>query len=116
MEYIDIEVVKEADRKAGHHFFEPATMRFFRSRAPQTALKVGEKAYFVTSEQFKPSEGSPAPRRYTIRVCDLKTGDTETYDMDHGFQKYASGEAAMTDLKRILRELEANTCQEPGPK
>ena len=116
MELIDIEVVKRADRNAGRYFFEASTMRFFNSRAPQTAWKVGDKAYFVTSEQFKPAEGPPAPRLYTIRVCDLKTGNVETYPDHTGWQKYASGEQAMTDLKRILTELEANACKEPGPK
>lgn len=117
MEYIDIEVVKKADRDAGHHWFEPGAMRFFRSRSPQTVLKVGDRAYFVTSEQFVPSEGPPAPRLYTIRVYDLKTGSIETYPDHHtGWQKYRSGTQAMTDLKRILEEMEATTCQEPGPK
>lgn len=116
METIDIEVIKRADRDHGHYFFEPATMRFFDSRAPQTALKVGDKAYFITSERYHASEGPPRPRRYTIRVCDLKTGNCGTLDQDHGFQKYGSSEAAMDDLRHILKELEAEACKEPGPK
>lgn len=116
MEYIDIEVVKKADRSAGHYWFEPDAMRFFKSRVAQTALKVGNKAYFVSSEQFETCSGPRRPRLYSIRVCDLKTGDIGTYPDHDGFQKYKTGEQAMTDLKRILTELEANACKEPGPK
>ena len=117
MKDIDIEVVKRADRDAGRYWFSPGAMRFFDSRIPHTALKVDDKAYFVSSEQFHPSEGPPSPRLYTIRVCDLKTGVIDTYpDHSTGWQKYRSGKQAMTVLKRILGELEANTCKEHGLK
>ena len=64
---IDIQEVKDANARRGHHFFEPGTMRFFRSRCPLTAYFGPGGTYFVTSEQFVDSRGVRAPRRYTVR-------------------------------------------------
>lgn len=62
MPYFTIREIKEANRAAGHHFFEPSTMRFFNSRILRGVI--GGR-YFVTSEKF--DEGYP--RLYTVREC-----------------------------------------------
>ena len=43
------------------YWFEPGTMRFFRSRVSETVYPGG---YFVTSEQ-----GPNGVRRYSVRQC-----------------------------------------------
>jgi len=62
MAYTDVDQIKAANARAGRHFFEASTMRFFRSRVLEG---VYGGRYFVTSE--KPPHG---PRAYTIREAD----------------------------------------------
>lgn len=74
----------------GGHFFEPATKRFFRSRILDDLYIGTGGCFFVTSEQFAPSRGPAAKRRYTVRQfradCSIDT---------HGeFQAYATPAAA----------------------
>jgi hypothetical protein len=73
-----IDQIKSANRKAGCFFFSPDTMRFFRSRVGSTVYQGPGGVYFVTSEQFVPSRGRPAPRLYTVRVFDPATGEVDT--------------------------------------
>lgn len=56
-----IEDVIAANQAAGGHWFDPATLRFFRGRI-ETDLIDGR--WFVSSEQ----NGEDAPRRYTVRA------------------------------------------------
>jgi NADPH-dependent ferric siderophore reductase len=73
-----IEQIKAANHRAGRFFFEPATMRFFRSRVGSTVYEGPGGVYFVTSEQFVPSSGRPHPRLYTVRQFDPATGDVDS--------------------------------------
>ena len=57
--------VKRANKALGHHFFEPAALRFFDGRVGAT-LYGGR--YFVTSEQMHGSTGS-LPRAWTVRAA-----------------------------------------------
>ena len=57
-----IEQIKRAVEAAHGHFFEPATMRFFRSRVHSPVYSSGQSGqasphYFVTSEEFKDFRG-----------------------------------------------------------
>lgn len=74
--------VRAWNERAGFHFFEPATLRFFRSR-------IGEELYgsryFVTSEQ-----GPEMPRLYTVRAVDVD-GSIEAVG---GFQQFTTGAQA----------------------
>jgi hypothetical protein len=65
--------------EGGRHWFDPSTMRFFRTRLPQTAYTTddGSRSYFVTSEQFVGSQGA-APRKYSVRCYDWTTRDIST--------------------------------------
>lgn len=74
------------------HFFDDSSKRFFRSRISQDAYLTADKSkgYFTTSEQFVGSQGA-APRAYTLRVCDMKTG---TIDTVGEFQAYETGAQA----------------------
>lgn len=62
--YRDMAHVRAANAASGRHWFEPATLRFFESR-PGRTLYGGR--YFISSEQFVPSSGPSAARRYTVR-------------------------------------------------
>ena len=95
-----ISEIREANRAAGGHFFDPDAMRFFRSRiAPGV---IGGR-YFISSEQFCPTmfaDGPCHPRRYTIRtVDDAGRIDFETPEHGH-FATLAEARAAARALAR----------------
>lgn len=62
-----IEDIRKANASAGQHFFERATMRFFRSRILPAVYQGKGGIYFLTSEQFVPSSGIPDARKFTVR-------------------------------------------------
>ena len=96
MEYIDIAQVKRLNQEKGKFFFTKGATSFFQSRYPTMALREGDKAYFVTSEQFISSQGEREPRLYTIRLCDMKTGDIDTVGE---FQQYQNSSQAYKAIK-----------------
>ena len=73
--------VQNANARAGLHWFEPDTMRFFRSRVGSTIYEGPGGVFFVSSEQFVGSQGA-APRAYTVRVFVTGTGAVDTADKD----------------------------------
>ena len=95
-EYMNIWEIK--NRHNGH-WFDASSMRFFRSRLPQGGYKLGDKVYFISSEQFTGLYEPDGKRLYTIRVMDYKTGDINTYGE---FNKMTKSEAN-TALKNILK-------------
>jgi hypothetical protein len=98
---IRIDQVKRAHEEIYHgHWFSVGAMRFFNSRWAQTATLIGTKAYFVSSDQFRDGIHSN-PRRYSVRVCDMATGDIKTVGE---FQAYASGREADAAIKKIVEE------------
>lgn len=74
--------IRTANRQAGNHWFEPGTLRFFRSRVGQEVYTGPGGCFFVSSEQ-----GPDGIRRYTVRQA-RESGAIET-DRS-GFQAYAS--------------------------
>ncbi len=92
---MDIVTIQEIQRHARGHFFDDGATRFFNSRYPQLGYKVGDKAYFITSEQFDYN----SPRYYTVRVLDYKTGVIDTIGE---FNKLTKSEAK-TQLNHILK-------------
>lgn len=91
------EDLKRAYRACGSHFFEPDTMRFFRSRlAPGVRRLDDARVAFITSEQFvsySPTYRS-SPRKWTVRVATFteyqRTDGRTGFDVDtaepFGFQ------------------------------
>lgn len=79
----EMERIMRANRDAGHHFFEPAAMRFFNSTL-YPHVYVGR--YFITGERCNEQQ----PERFTIRAA-LAGGQIETVG---AFQAYASYEDA----------------------
>lgn len=99
---IDMDEVKRRAEQCGSNFFDPGTMRFFRSRAPKSAFKGPGGTYFVTSEQFPGTRTSPRGRRlYTIRkltdICQA-SGVIETVGE---FQQFKTPEAARKFAKKL---------------
>lgn len=110
METVSFREIRRLNEAAGHHFFESATIRFFRSRIAREAFKTrdGTRAYFVTSEQFIASSGEKSPRRYTVRrvvlshVTDDNVGHVNTVGK---FQQWRTHEAAENEAKRLALSL-----------
>ena len=92
--YTGIAAVKRANAAAGQHFFSPATVRYFSSRVES---KLIDGRYFVTSEQYEPSEGPPDPRRYTVREA-LPSGHVTTVGE---FQQHATLDAALAAARAL---------------
>jgi hypothetical protein len=92
-----IDQIKQGNKQAGNHFFEPAAMNFFNSRILQRVIpnKTKDKFYFVTSEKFNRN----SPRLYTIRIF-TKDGNI---DMIGEFQEYKYSYQA---YKAIMLEME----------
>lgn len=91
--YATIDEIKQANRAIGHHWFEPAAMRFFRSRVSATVYPTPNGAFFVSSER-----GShQTARRYSVRFCDAR-GRIETVDE---FQAYATARDAHAACERF---------------
>ena len=100
-----INQIKQANKQAGNHFFEPATMNFFNSRILQKVIsnKTKEKFYFVTSEKCPLIANSP--RLYTIRVF-TKDGNI---DMIGEFQAYKYSYQAYKAIEKIIdKEISQN--------
>ena len=85
-----IEEIKAANAAAGQHFFEPATLHFFRSRVSSRVHAGPGGIFIVTSEQYVSRHGSH-PRKYTVREF-LPT--TSTFRTVGEFQQYRSGVSA----------------------
>lgn len=94
---IDIQEVKDKNRGAGQFWFSSGAMRFFNSRVGSTAYKdkSGRKAYFISSEKYD----YKTPRKYSIRVADLNTGNINTIG---DFQEFRTRASAMRRLKEIV--------------
>lgn len=94
---MEIESVKRVNRdKAKGFWFQEGATRFFHCRYPQVAYEQNGKAYFVTSEQFDYS----SPRLYTIRVCDLSTGQVDTVGE---FQQYGTSREANRAMQSLIK-------------
>ena len=79
----NIRDIKDANRRSGHYFFTPDTMRFFRSRVHDDVYGAG---FFVTSEQLN----YDSPRYYTVRFARPDGSVTSVSE----FQQYASRSGA----------------------
>ena len=92
--------LENLNSRHGYHFFEPASMRFFRSRIGNV-IPLPYGALFITSEQFKGSDGHCAPRYYTIRHM-LPDGHVETIGgHSAGFQAFNNSATANRHARKI---------------
>jgi hypothetical protein len=75
------------------HWFDPDTMKFFKSRLSQDLFYSGALIYFISSEQ-----GPDDVRRYTVRSYDPKNSDIDTVG---DFQQYGT----MYEAKQVAKKL-----------
>lgn len=93
--YFTMSAIKTANRAAGRHWFDAATLRFFDGRVGST---VYHGRFFISSEQFQGSRPCFAtPRAWTIRACNDR-GYIETVGE---FQQYDSPQSAVAAVKRM---------------
>ncbi len=94
-----IVTIQEIKSQAKGHFFDADSTRFFATRYPQTGIRKDDKAYFITSEQFKGLYEPDGKRLYTIRVLDYKTGMVDTVGE---FNKMTRSQA-QTELQKLVK-------------
>jgi hypothetical protein len=87
-----ISQIKDANKRIGHHWFQPEAMRFFRSRI-ESGVYGGR--YFISSEQFDDN----SPRLYTVHEASPE-GKIDTIGE---FQQYAHLEDARDAVKSLVR-------------
>lgn len=88
--------IKANNRKAGQHWFDKDTMRFFSSRVGNKVFRGGRCAFFVTSE-----EGPHGGRKFSVRkTCD-RGGRIQTVG---DFQAYATRASAEAAAKRLAKQ------------
>jgi hypothetical protein len=90
MTFFTIQQIKDANKAAGHFFFSPSTMTFFRSRVLRGVIG---GHYFITSEQFDAS----SPRLYTVR----RANDDGTIEDASEFQAFDTPNKARTYARSI---------------
>jgi hypothetical protein len=95
----DMREIKEANLRAGQHFFEASAMRYFGCRV---APRVDGGRIFITSEQDKSYIGRPhawdGQRRYTVRVAD----DSGTIHAASDFRAFETLRQARAYVRRLL--------------
>ena len=91
----------EANRLAGGYWWEPDTLRFFRSRmVGGCAIRGADgRLYFVTSEQNH-GFGGAYPRLYSVRTFDPATASVDTVGE---FQAYGTRGTALRARDRAAK-------------
>lgn len=97
-----INIIKNAVRAAGSHWFDPDTMRFFGTSVLPTVWKGPGGIYFVTRDRGGPGEG--AGSGYTVRRFDPGRMDIETVGSVGALSKRKAALAAR-NLARAAGEL-----------
>lgn len=92
--YTSTNEIRIEAKRAGSHFFDAETMRFFGSRVLPT---VYGGRYFITSEQDHYRNGAKA---YTVRIA-LDKGNIDTVG---DFQAYATRAQAVKAIKQLLAQ------------
>ncbi len=80
----------------GSHWFDPDTLRFFKSRVSREAYQGADgRWYFVSSEQ-----APQASRLYSVRAVDDGWANIESYG---GFQAFETRAQAYSALRHALK-------------
>lgn len=105
--YLEDEVRRRAD-KAGSHFFDDDTMRFFSTRVSELMWQDGDRKnyesnpiYFITSEQDRGHiKHAGSVRAFTVRSVD----ENGHFDTIGDFQGYST----LNDARKAIKELLEN--------
>lgn len=82
--------LRAMNQRAGYHFFERSTMRFFNSRVERNVKMCDRGWLFITSEQYERQA-----RKWTLRLM-TPDGDTKTIG---GFQAHATKRNALAAMQ-----------------
>lgn len=100
---VDIGTIRDANAALGHCWFDPGSMRFFKTRTAQYGYQLSDgRRVFVTSEQFTDGRYR-APRRYSIRI-QAADGSVGTLG---DFQAYGSRNGANAAMLRWIAQQES---------
>lgn len=77
------------------HWFDKATIRFFRTELPQYAFEAAGARYFVTAET-NPS----GMRKFSVRKQDTTTGEIDTVGDFHSYNNRREATAAIKHLAK----------------
>jgi hypothetical protein len=90
-----VNAIKEANRAAGSHWFDPSTMRAFGTRVLPEVYQGPGGVYFVTCDSagFRPSDG----REYNVRRFEPSDGQVRTAE---GAEAFDSAHDASADAAR----------------
>lgn len=91
--------IRRANAGAGHHWFEPATLRFFRSAVYERTFPADLQrgTYFVSSEQY----GDKFPRLFSVRFADWDNGHIRTVGEFQGYPDRESAFAAAAEFAAL---------------
>lgn len=100
VEYIGINEVIDINARAGRHFFDAATLRFFRSRIDPGAFRLPDGRLVFTESLACGFRGTGAgyKRVYRINAIDPATGDVSR------IAEYTSAGARNKGLLAFLKE------------
>jgi len=93
--YTKGDLVRHMQRN-GSHFFDPETMRFFKSRLLGPIVQKGVIVYFITSERC---DIDHSPRKYTVRMLNLRSENMSVCEIGE-FQQHQT----MRDARRALKD------------
>jgi hypothetical protein len=109
LELHTLDQIKRAAERAGSHWFDRSTLRYFNSRISEHVYPVPNGALFVSSEKFTGYREPDGERLYTVRSC--------TYDGSINtvgeFQQYRTSKAAHAAALRLMLDgfsLTVNNC------
>ena len=81
-----------SDSELSKHFFTKETMRFFQSRLSGLMWMDCYSCFFITSELLNERHrnwtrtNQKGERRFTVRVCDMRTGEIDTLSKIYEFE------------------------------
>lgn len=89
--------IRESNKAAGFHWFNPSSLRYFNSTIGRKVWEIETGALFVTSERMRYSD----PLTYSVRGWNRATGDVYTVSQ---FGEYTSGAAARAAAEKMAGE------------
>lgn len=98
IEYIDISEVKHINHYAGRHYFDDATIKFFRARVDGTAFRLPDGRLIFTESVAGGFRGTEAgrKRKYRINAMHPETGEVSR------IAEYSTGRARDKALLTFL--------------
>lgn len=86
--------IKQCNKDHGWHFFDPDTMRFFRSRVGNEVFQGPGGVYFVTSEQFvDPWSRIKDRRKYSVSKLNTRNCSVDRVGEFQEFKTLAAAKA-----------------------